>query len=279
MKIKNSTKFISLPFLAIALTAGTALAGTSAPAPVTPAPAEDVISASLTLAMNSHFISYGKDVWADGSSMSDLNFNPSLEFAFKLPNNFTLILGTWWDVTSKGDDIEGYPGLGGNLYEVDLWAGLAYTYDKFTVGVTYQSWLYGDDAENIVDVKFSYDCFLSPYLLFHNRVSEGASGGDNGTVAVLGITYKVDAGPVAISFPVNVAANLTDDYNGEGSDSGYAYTSAGAQFSYPLAFLGETYGEWSLNAGLTYYWTDNKAIPVNPMNHFLTYNFGLGATF
>jgi hypothetical protein len=283
MKNKHSLKLINLSLVAVAMTAGSALAGTEV-APAAPAPvAEDVISASLSLSGNSHFISYGKDVWADGSSMSSLEFNPMLEFAFKLPENFTLTLGTWWDVTAKGDQIPGYPGLGADIYEIDLWSGLSYTYDKFTIGATYQAWCYGDNVENIVDIKLAYDCLLSPSLVFHNRVSEGASGGDTGTVAVLGLSHTIEAGPLSISFPVNFAANLTDDYNrynvNGGSSAGYAYTSAGTQLSYPLAFLGDTYGKWNLNAGIVQYWTSGAVIPVNPINNFLTYNFGLSAAF
>jgi hypothetical protein len=285
MKRKHCLNFINMPLVALALTAGSAVAGTEIVAAPTPAPEEDVVSATLSLATNSHFVSYGKDVWADGNSMSRMAFNPMLEFAFKLPENFTLTFGTWWDVTNKGDDLFlspgiPYPSIGGNIYEIDLWTGLSYTYEKFTVGVTYQAWIYGDEIENILDVKLAYDTFLSPSLTFHNRLSEGASGGDQGTVAVLGLGYSFEAGPVTFSIPVNVAATLTDDYNGFGtSDSGYAYTSVGFQASYPLAFLGSTYGEWSVTAGITQYWTESDVLPNNPVNDFLTYNVGLTATF
>lgn len=285
MKKKHCLNFIKTPLIAFALTAGTALAGTEmapAPAPAA-APDEDVISATLSLAANSHFISYGKDVWSDGSSMSRPGFNPMLEFAFKLPENFTLTMGTWWDVTAKGDPSPNT--LGGDVYEIDLWTGLSYTIDKFTIGATYQAWLYGDGVEGIVDVKLGYDTFLSPTLLFHNRVSEGASNGDTGTVAVLGLSYSIDAGPVTFSVPFNIAANLTEEYNQIASpgvarsDSGYAYTSVGLQASYPLAFLGSTYGEWAVTGGIVQYWTDAEVIPQNPKNQFLTYNVGFTASF
>jgi hypothetical protein len=283
MKRKHCLNFIHMPLVAFALTAGTALAGTEmAPAPA-PAPAadEDVISANLSLMANSHFISYGRDVWADGSSMSRMEFNPMLEFAFKLPENLTLTLGTWWDVTAKGDGLP--QTLGGDIYEIDLWTGLSYTYEKFTIGAVYQTWIYGDGVEQIVDVKLGYDTFLSPTLMFHNRVSEGAAPGDNGTVMVLGLSYSIEAGPVTFSVPFNIAANLTDDFNrfdaAGGSDTGYSYTSLGLQASYPLAFLGSTYGEWAVAGGITQFWTDAGAVPTNPRNQFLTYNIGLTAAF
>ena len=288
MKRKHCLNFIKLPIIAIALTAGTAFAGTETVAPAPIAPAEDdCISGVLTLAGNSHFISYGKDVYGTGSSLSQPQFNPSLEFTFKLPENFALTLGTWWDIHDKAAPgfASSDSGLGSHIQEIDVWAGLSYTWDKLTVGATYQSWIYGGSTESIVDVKVGYDCLLSPTLTWHNRVDEGASLGDNGSVLVLGLSHTFELGPVSLSTPVNFAANLTDDYNTNAligqtsSDSGYAYTSAGLQAAYPLEFLGDCYGEWSLVGGLTYYWTNGSVIPVNPINHFLTYNFGLSATF
>lgn len=275
MKRKHCLNFIKLPIVAIALTAGTAIAGTETVAPAPMAPAEDdCISGVLTLAGNSHFISYGRDVWGDGSHLGDLGFNPSLEFTFKLPENFALTAGTWWDVNSKG-----VSPIGAKIQEIDLWTGLAWTYDKFTIGATYQGWIYGGATEQIGDLKLSYDCLLSPSLTWHNRLTEGASGGDTGSVLVLGLSHTFELGPVSLSTPLNFATNLTDDYNGIGSDSGYAYTSVGLQAAYPLEFLGDCYGEWSLISGLTYYWTNGSVIPGNPVNHFLTYNFGLSASF
>jgi hypothetical protein len=282
MKRKHCLNFIKLPIVAIAMTAGTAIAGTETVAPAPVAPAEDgCISGVLTLAGNSHFISYGKDVWQDGSHLGDLGFNPSLEFTFKLPENFSIIAGSWWDVNSKGESP-----IGAKIQEIDLWTGVSWTYDKLTLGAMYQGWIYGGSTEQIVDVKASYDCLLSPSLILHNRVESGASGGDTGSVLVAGLSHTFELGPVSLSTPVNFAYNFDADYNNgtlDGiarfSDSGYAYTSVGLQASYPLEFLGDCYGEWSLISGLTYYWTSGAVLPTNPTNKFLTYNFGLTASF
>lgn len=278
MKNKYCQNLLKTPLVAFALATGIASAGTTETAAPAAPPAEDVISGVLSLSANSHFISYGNDVWKDGSSMSDLGFNPSLEFTFKLPaEGFSLILGTWWDVNSKGA-----PSIGGDIQEIDVWAGIGYSIDKFSITTTYQAWNYNRGTEEIIDVKLAYDCLLSPSLMFHNRIDEGNSGGANGTIMVLGLSHTIEAGPVSISFPVNFAAILGDNYyraTAPGSDSGYAYTSVGAQISYPLAFMGESYGKWSLNGGVTQYWTNGPVIPGNPTNNFLTYNFGLAASF
>jgi hypothetical protein len=279
MKRKHCLNFIKLPVIALALTAGTAIAGTetvAAPAPVEPAE-DGCISAVLTLAANSHFISYGNDVWNDGSSLSNLGFNPSLEFSIDLPADFTLTLGTWWDV-NDGKDTGIDSAIGGNIQEIDLWTGLSYTIDKFTIGATYQAWIYGSRTEDIIDVKVAYDTFLSPSLTLHNRINEGASGGDNGSILVAGLSHTFELGPVSLSTPVNFAYNFDSGFHGPTSDNGYGYTSVGLQAAYPLEFLGDCYGEWSLISGLTYYWTDTD-FTLDDQNKFLTYNFGLSASF
>ena len=107
MKHRNHWQRIPKTLLAIAVTAGVAQAGTTetmmTPAPA-PAPADDVISGTLTLDINTHFISYGLDVWSDDNpQINELNFNPMLELAFALPNDFTFTLGSWADVNDKGN--------------------------------------------------------------------------------------------------------------------------------------------------------------------------------
>lgn len=280
MKKNYSRTRFATPLLALAL-AGAAHAGTTEPAPITPAAADDFISGTLNLDFNTHFISYGADVWADGDSMSEPTFNPSLEIALELPAGFTATLGTWWDVNSKfgGDSSP----LGGRIQEVDVWAGLAYTVGDFTAKVTYQAWMYGSDTEDILDVSFSYACFLNPSLTIHNRLDQGAAAGDEGTIVVLGLSHSVEAGPVTISFPFNLAYFATEDFHNfdfaGGSDDGIGYGSIGVTATLPLSFISEAYGEWSLRGNLTYYVTEQDVIPNNPEGDFFTANIGLTVAF
>ena len=278
MKNKYSRNLINASLVAVALASGAANAGTEpmAPAPMAPPPVEDVVSGVLKLDFNTHFISYGADVWSDRDpQLSELNFNPMLELAIAMPANLTATLGVWADVTDKGVGST----IGGDIREIDIWAGLAYTYDKFTVGATFQEWYYGSSSEEILDIKFSYDTFLSPSLTVHNRLGEGASGGDEGTVLVAGISYGFEAGPVSISFPVNLAYFVTDEFHGVGvADSGFGFVSFGVGASVPLEFLSPV-GDWTLNAGLTYYITDEEVIPNNDTGDFLTASLGVALAF
>lgn len=282
MKNKYRTTRMHAPLAALMLVSGTALAGTemttTAPAPVT-APAEDVVSGVLKLDFNSHFVSYGVDVWGDDDHMTDMGFNPMLELAFALPGGFTATLGTWWDVNSKGDSSTSVSNIGGQLREVDVWVGLAYTYDKFTVGVTFQDWLYNSATEEILDVKFSYDCLLAPSLTIHNRLGAGGSGGEEGTVLVLGISHSIEAGPVTISFPVSIAYFLQDDFHPGSTESGFGYGAIGVAAALPLSpYIGEAIGDWTLNAGVTQYITDNEVVG-NFDDNFLTSTIGLSLAF
>ena len=244
----------------------------------TPPPSESKFAGSLNLDLNSHFVSYGLDVWGDGNDLEGGTFNPTLELTWALPANFTAILGTWWDVNGKIPS-----SIGGKLQEIDVWAGLGYKIGDLSITGLYQNWFYGSGNEQIVDIKFAYNCFLSPSLLIHNRVDPGASGGNNGTVLVAGISHSIEAGPVTFSFPLNIAYFLDDDFHPASTDSGLGYGSLGINATLPLTFLGDSRGEWNLHGGFTYYVTDSDVVANSdagrPDNDFLTANIGIGCAF
>jgi hypothetical protein len=243
-----------------------------------PAPEEDFFSGTLNLDYNSHFVSYGLDVWGDGNDLEGPTFNPALELTWGLPANFSFILGTWWDVNGKVPSA-----IGGKLQEIDVWAGLGYKVGDLSITAYYQNWIYGSGNEQIVDLKFVYDCFLSPSLVIHNRVDPGASGGSNGTVLVAGVSHSLEAGPVSFSFPLNVAFFVDDDFHPGSIDSGVGYGSLGISATLPLTFLGDKAGEWNLHGGFTYYLTDSDVVgntrAGRPDNDFLTANIGIGCAF
>lgn len=254
-----------------AATAGEMVEPTLPPAPE---PAKK-ISGSLAFDAYSHFISYGADVWDDGDEFGNFAFNPSLELTFDLGGGLSASLGTWWDVNDKGGD-----SFGGHLEEIDVWAGLSYTKGIYTVSATYQQWYYGDSTEEILDLGLAIDTFLSPSLTIHQRIDAGASGGDEGTIAVLGLEHGFEAGPVSFSVPLNVAYFITDDFHGPGADSGFGYASLGLGASVPLEFMSDSLGgDWAFNAGLTYYVTNDDVVIGDPEDSFLVTNFGISCDF
>jgi hypothetical protein len=250
------------------------LAGDVAPGgpTVVDAPATSVLSGSLALDFNSHFVCYGLDVWGDGASLSDPTFNPSLNLNWQLTEAFTFNLGTWWDVNSKADS-----SIGGRIQEVDVWAGFGYTLGALTTSVTYQNWIYSGETEEILDVKFAYDTFLSPSLTIHHRLTEGASGGNTGTVLVAGIEHGFEFGPVSFTVPATLGYFMEDDFHPNSTEDGLGYGSLGLLASYALP-VDKKFGEWALKGGLVYYVTDQDVV-ANQDEDFLTATLGVAVAF
>jgi len=224
--------------------------------------------------INSHFISYGADVWGGGTTWKRGVFNPSAELAWATPiKGLTALVGTWWDVNNNAQS-----SIGGYLQEVDVWAGLSYGYEDLSVTVLYQAWAYGGKTEQILDVilKYSNNNFLNPALTIHNRLNPGAAeggGGKNGTFFVPNISYNFKVWEVTIT-PTAAMGLCTDDFHGGGG--GYAYTALGIGASVPIPYLP---GDWELHGGITYYNTNNEVIPNNVANNFVTGNMGVKLSF
>jgi hypothetical protein len=233
---------------------------------------EKFVSGTLSLDVNTHFISYGFDVWGAGGEWKDALFNPSLELNLALGGGFSWIIGTWWDVNDLAQS-----NIGGTIQEVDVWTGFGYSSGIFSATVLYQGWYYGGGTEHIVDGAIGFDTILNPSLLVHGRVGNDL-GLKDGVIVVLGVEEGFEAGPVTFSFPVSVAFGTDQFHTGPGSSGGgggYAYTSVGANLSVPLPFIP---GDWEVHAGVTYYNTNPNYIP-NPTDNFLTGNAGISLLF
>lgn len=228
--------------------------------------APKLVSGTLSVALDTHFISYGADVWGAGSKFEDLLVHPNIEFTIAAAENLNLIVGTWMDINDNG---------GGNIgtnkvQEVDVWGGIGTKVGDVAVTVLYQEWMYASQSERIVDLKLGFPGALAPSFTVHGRVD--GEGMDTGAAFVAAISPSTTAGKVGISFPVNVAAD-TDGFHG--GDAGFSYASAGASASLPLGGAGSP----SLGAGLTFFYTNDDVIPNNPDDTFLTGSVSLGLAF
>jgi hypothetical protein len=264
----TKSKLIGATLAAIATTTIATHAGPPAPAPEkNPAPLKSRVSGTLSLTVDTHFISYGADVWAAGSEWSDPLFHPQLEVSIAFSDKFKMILGTWWDVNDNA-----ISSIGGSVQEIDVWAGFAYTAGPVTYTLLYQEWMYANDSERIIDFKAAFDTFLKPYILIHGRV-DGIDAQEEGIVGVVGASYDFSGGPVNFSIPAALAF-ATDEYHGGGG--GFAYASLGFNASLPLKgfFDGTT-----INAGVTYYHTNDDVIPNNPDSDFVTGSVGVSFSF
>jgi len=244
------------------------------------------VTGTLSLDAYSHFVSYGNDVWGDASDANDFAFNPLLELSFDLGGGWSASLGTWWDVNDSkpsNNDFGNANSLGGNIQEIDVWVGVGYETGIYSASLTYQQWFYGGDTEEILDLSLGLDVFLSPSILIHQRLAAGAAGaagGGQGTVIVFGLEYGFETGPVSWSVPLKAAYFPTDGYHGEDADDGFGYASIGLNGSVPLPFLNNALGgDWSFNAGLTYYATNDDVAVNNDDDRFVVSNFGVALSF
>lgn len=257
---------VSLPGQTYEMTGDEALAETP---PVEEPAVGSAISGSLSLDVNTHFISYGADVWGAGSD-ADFLFNPSLSLNMALTDEFYAFTGIWFDINDLAES-----GIGDDIQEVDLWFGLGYASGGWSFEVTYQEWIYAGDAERILDVMIGYATVLNPTLVIHSRV-DGNGDQETGSVFVLGVSEGTSFDSLDVSLGANVAFN-TDDYYG--GDAGLTYISVGPEFAFPLSFISEAYGAWNVHGGIYYYYTPDDTVPGNPDENFLTGNIGIGLDF
>ncbi|MEM0914384.1 MAG: hypothetical protein AAGB29_13115 [Planctomycetota bacterium] len=252
------------------------------------------ISAVVALDWNTHFVSYGLDVWGVGQDFGeDSTFNPAAEVAIDF-DYFTFFFGTWWDVNANARSP-----IGAQLQEVDIYTGVSSSYENFSIALIYQSWIYGGGNEQIFDISLGYDdswlwtdivdgFAINPSATFHHRLAStniAQGGGDeseNGWVAVFGIapSYTLDFiedYPISLSMPFNLGVFLTENYHG--GDTGLGYTSVGLSASVPLSFISAEYGAWEVHGGLTWYCTDPDIIPGNADQDFLTGSIGMSMSF
>ena len=275
--MRNTLLITTLMTTTAVVTAGdfTAPITDSTPSAVVPS-GESRISGTLSFDANSHFISYGSDVWGGGSSATDAwTFNPSLSIDYKLTDAVTLNAGIWADINdnlpSPNDDFDNQ--------EVDIWLGASYSTGIATFSATFQTWQYAGASEEVLDLAISLDTFLNPSILLHQRLGAGASGGNEGTFLVASIEESFTiADKYTFSVPVNVGYSVSDDYHAgfdsSGStDNGFAYVSIGLQSSIPITEYS------SFNYGITYYIRDEDVTGDVGTDNFFAYNAGISFSF
>lgn len=235
---------VALPVLSWAGSAEKAVAAEPA--------AKPSITGNLSLNVDSHFVSFGSDTWGPGHQ---LLFHPSLELSKSITSDFKLILGTWWDVNDQAVP-HGLANsqIGNRVQEVDVWFGGAYTTGILTTTALYQQWMYGNKNEQAVELKFAVDTFLKPSLLIHQQLPT-AYGAD--TIAVLGASYDLKAGPVSLSIPAAVSFESGGYMGGK---SGVGFGSLGLTASVPVEFISK---DATFSVGVTGYWTDPDVVTAN----------------
>lgn len=236
--------------------------------PVTPpAPETPFVTGNLTINYETHFISYGQDVWGAGTSWRDALVHPSIELDFNIAKNLQFYVNLWADVNDNADTT-----IGRYIQEIDVNVGFYYTWDKLKFQLGYGAWNYASQTESVIEGRVTYnDGFWSPFIALHGRVDIGSNiGFDDGLVSQIGIAPSKTWGALTLALPITVSFD-TNNYHG--GDGGFAYVSAG---------LGATYAftkHLALNLGVTYYHTNDSVIPVNPKSDFVTGLAGITVSF
>lgn len=259
------TKNIQSTRVAIAACVACLTAGVSASA-------ADKLSGFLALDFNSHFMSYGVNVWGDDTrDIGDkILFQPSFGLELELSEGSAIYGGVWGDINNIAPS-----SIGGKIQEVDIWLGYYFPVGDFTIDLTFNQWYYGGETEGTFDITVSYDAIaLAPYLTTHYRFDPNGAQ-KKGAIFEAGVTlFEVDYDSVSFSFPAAVAFSFTDYY--VPGEDGYAYSLIGANVNVPLS--SGAYGDWDLYGGLTFFHTD-KDFTGNSKSTYLTASIGVGLSF
>lgn len=246
--------------------------------------ADSAVSGDFGYNVNSHFVSYGADVWGAGDSFFGKATTSSFygDLAVKATDSLSLTLNVWSDIN---DNVTS--GIGGNLQEIDFNPGIAYTIgDGFSSSLTYGAWSYGGDVEQVLDFGLGYDdsamwgggFALNPHVTWHYRLDgNGAQKIGSAVVVSVGPSFPLMDG-FALTIPAGMAFFTTNSFQG-GTESGLAYGYFGGSLSAPLAFIPATYGAWSANFDLIGYFTDKSMLPGNVKADFVTGSFNVKVGF
>jgi hypothetical protein len=249
-----------------------------------PSSAAENVTGDLGISYNTHFISYGLDVWGGGTDFYGDRSTMFIygDFFLKLTDSLTFSFGAWADVNDNTTSA-----IGGHLQEVDIYPGFTYTVGKFALGATYQAWSYAGDVEESIDLSVAFNDTgliwegfgFNPKLVWHNRVAgNGAQTVGSAFVASIGPSFPLVDG-LSLTIPAGIAFFTTDDFQGGIDAAGYGFSYAGGSLAYALGFLPPAYGAWTINFDVIAYFTDSSAIPGNPDENFLTGSIGLKVAY
>jgi hypothetical protein len=256
--------------LAVAALAGTAFAGTpvvrdnKTAKEVKEIVKESCITGDLGVDFTSNYISRGIPQENQG-----VIGQPYLDLYFKLYEGsgaltkVSLNLGAWSSIHSHKNALNGPTTTG--WYEFDYSAGFTFQFGNFSVTPSFLAILSPSDvfADNYnAQVTLAYDdsealgnFALHPHVtVLFELEGKAGSGPDTGVYYEIGIAPSFKIGEGTLSIPVNLGLGSDGFYGSAGGgDDTYGYFSAGLALEWPLHFLPECLGQWSLKAQATYY--------------------------
>jgi hypothetical protein len=229
---------------------------------VTPEIAKSCISGDLGFNVVSEYLSRGIPQENQGvvvQPYSDIYFRLYEGDGFL--NKVQLNLGVWSSLHSENTF---GTGTTRSWYEFDWTVGVSFTFLKdWTFTPTFVSNVSPNDAFQDyygVNLNLSYDdtqllgnWALHPFVNVEFELENKAgNGADQGVFYQFGVEPRWALGPVTASVPLTVAFGSNDFY----TSNGFGYFSGGIKLAYPLAFVPECYGAWTLTSSALYYRLD-----------------------
>lgn len=231
------------------------------------------------------------------------NVQPYGEIGFKLLQNMGALThlqigGGFWNNWHYGGGTVVEPSDPKFWYEADVYAKVnALWWDVLTTGVTYTYYTspngsftsYADVGlyANLSDSKWLGAFALNPSIIFAFETKGEAlpADGKKGIYMQLGLApgYTFLDGsqfPVNISLPLTFGFSLKDYYTVNGQDQTFGYFSGGPLITVPLNFIPNTFGNWSLKAGVQFLVLNSNLKAVNNNNGFAPIgSVGLSLTY
>ena len=202
-------------------------------------------------------------------------------------NKVSLNLGLWSSIHSRGTDSGavsgGHPGGTRDWYEFDYTIGLAMTFAKnWTFTPSFYAFLSPNDGFSDfygINLNLAYNdsawwgdsgFALNPSVTVLFEVQNKAgTGADEGVYYEIALNPTKTFGPVTISLPLKAGFGSDDFYGslnpstGAIQDESFGYFSAGLNVAYPLKFIPECFGAWTLNANATFYYLGDGTSDFN----------------
>jgi len=278
----TKSSIVTLSALAAAAFAGTAFAGTTVvreSKTTKEVVKESCITGDLGVDFTSNYISRGVPQENQGFIAQ-----PYLDLYFKLYegsgalSKVTLNLGAWSSIHDHRNPLT--TGTTREWYEFDYSAGLTFQFGNLSVTPSFVALLSPNDVfatSYNAQLALAYDdssamgaFALHPHITILGEIEgKAGTGPETGFYYEIGIAPSVKVGDGTLSFPLTVGLGSDGFYGnpaGLGGDDTYGYFSAGLNLEYPLHFIPECLGAWSVKAQATYYnLGDNAAASGNPL--------------
>jgi hypothetical protein len=231
------------------------------------------------------------------------NVQPYGEIGFRILENMGPLTslsvgGGFWNNWHYGGGTLVEPSDPKFWFEADIYAKVSTTWwEVLTAGVTYTYYTSPNDSfptfadvglyANLNDSKWLGAFALNPSIIFAFETkgealpADGKKGIYMGIGLAPGYTFFDESSfPVNVSLPMTFGFSVKDYYTVNGQNQTFGYFSGGPLITLPLKFIPNTFGNWSLKAGVQFLALNSNLKTVNTNQGFVPIgNVGLSLTY